>query len=404
VARDPEEQVTALYALAVLAHRAGQPEAALAAVEQALDVMPNSPILWRMRVAMAGGEPDVVNRARSHCPEDSELWLAGLVSAVQHSNRAVQAEADVRAAAAESRYSPGTFVRAGDYLLRHGRLEAAQAAARQALRGGRGLLAAQVLGLRVALASRDSRAALACARAAAGQAADPGPFLAIAVQLMMARDPDGPAAIPDLETLVALYPADPQWRLRLGHLRFRTGDIEGARTAFAPLTAALPAGLEPGLLTVMAETARLTGDRPASLRVLRESLGRHPASATLLNNLVYTLAQAPDGVAEAASLLPRLLAGTPSPAAWDTAGEVCWKAGEREQAQAHARRALATVKASDPAWAAIHLNAAEMQCALGNVRETEALLKETLGRPQDLGIAERQRIDALESRLARLKR
>jgi exosortase/archaeosortase family protein len=400
--RDTAEQVTALHRLAFLAAEAGDRSNAVQALDTALELMPSARLLWRMRIALAGGDPAVVAKARKACPSDPEIWLADVVLELRAGRKDAAAQA-VRSACSSNSYSPGTLVRAGYALLRAGDPTSAVVAATQAETQSRDWLPAQFLGLDAATISGDTHRTVSYALKIADLAPDPAPFFRVAVRVGMSRPENQISLTRALDTLIAREPGNSEWALRLGTLYFQEGLTELSRRAFGKWLLAPPAGAEAGVLVMMAESARQSQDLPRSVALLREALRHYPDDIHVINSLAYTLAQSPATAMDARSYLPRLTKAPPTSAILDTIAVVRMHSGEMDAVRAASQEALAKLKPGDPHWREIHLNAAEIECALGNVAAAEKLLRQARAQPPSKGTLVDTRMAELEFRILKAK-
>lgn len=400
--RDRLEQVTALHRLAFLAAEAGDRVVSARALDEGLQLMPNARLLWRMRIAIARGDAKVVAAARAACPRDADIWLAE-VAVCLRSRQVAAAAALLREACAGDRYSPATLVRAGRALLRAGDAASAAMAADQVLERSNDYLPACLLGLDAAVALNDAERGVPLALRTAPLAPDPLPFFEIAVRLGMSRADGQLALTPALEALVAGEPANPEWSLRLGTVYFNEGLYDQARHSFRRWMLAPPRGIPSGVLIMMAESARGSGDLAQSVMILREAYRRYPHDLHVVNSLAYTLAQSPTTALEARQFLPLLLAAAPTASVLDSIAVIRLRSGEVDAARGPTQEALAKLKPGDPHWREIYLNAAESECALGHVAEAERLLKRARQQPLK-GAPVDARMTALQSRIVELKR
>lgn len=402
VGRDSLEQVTALHRFAYLAADSGDLPTARRALDEALQLMPSARLLWRMQIAFSGGNPAIIASARAACPADPEIWLAELASQIR-SKQAVAAAKSLREACAGNRYSSATLVRAGYALLRAGDTATAAIAAKQVSDQSHDYLPSCLLGLDTAIASKDIDTAVTMALKTAGLAPDPLPFFRIAIRLGMTR-PEGQLSLTrTLDTLIMDDPDNPEWPLRLGTLYFNEGQFDLSRRAFTPFMNAAPANTAAEVLIVMAESARRCGDLPQCVAVLREAFKRYPKDIHVINSLAYTLAQSPATVKESRSFLPRLMEASPTASILDTIAVIRIQSGELEAGHRSALEAMAKLKPGDKQWREIHMNAAEIECALGNASEAEKLLKLARKQPLSKGSPDDKRMTSLELKIFELK-
>ncbi len=376
IGRNSYEQAVALNELTMLLAGAGRVNEARGAAARAAELCPHSSMLHRILIALTGGRKDVVESARTLCPQDSEVWLAHLVAKTRADGAGTWADREIGGAIAGTRFSPGTMVRAGDFLLRNGMTNAACLAASNSIANGRGMLPAYMLGLRCALAVRDNKWALSCAQAGAGEADEPWPFYRVIVGIKTAERSLDQDLVSALESLSQRYPNENQWAEQLGDVYFSKGQRE---RAVAVLDAAVQKGgadVHLRTLLLAAEAARLEGKSDKALRILETAYAKYPNELSVLNNLVYCLAQEPRTTPRAIQLVDRLVTiGSNSFAALDTAAVVFLRSGAPSKAEQYMTRALKLARQGDYAWAEMNINAAEIQFSLGRYEEARRTLE-----------------------------
>jgi tetratricopeptide (TPR) repeat protein len=351
-------------------------------------------------------DPVLAEKAVKACPWDSELWLGYLVVEVKSGKDAAWADQEIGKVLVSKSYSPGALVRAGDFLIRSGMTNAACEAARAAIRDGQGLLPAYVLGIQCGIKTKNKAWAAQCARSGAEQALEPWPFYKIIVGIKARQKGMDPDVVRALEGLAAQYPKERIWSERLGELYFLQGQTERAIGVLEDAIAREQGGkyANPRTYLMAAEAARREGDHGRAVRILNLARVRYPDDATVLNNIIYTLAQNDGTIKEAKALLPGLISkGRDDFAVHDTAALVYLRAGDLKSAEEHMRKALAYVKSGDYAWLEVYLNAAEMQMRLGNLkeaRESLGLVMKAAERSADLDIRARN----LQNELTRRER
>lgn len=377
IGRDGFEKGAALNELTMLLARQGRFEEALPAAREAALQMPESPMLWRILLALSGGRREFVDAAVRACPADSELWLASLVVRLRDDGPGDWLRREVDAAVRGGRFSPGAMVRAGDLLLRSGRTEEASICARDAISRGMNLLAAYVLGLRCAMAAGDAKWVHACAAEATEVAVDPWPFYKLIVDLKLKEERLDGELVAALERLAERYPEEVRWRQRLGQVYFERGETDSALAVLKDAVEGEGSKVHIRTYLIAAEAARLEGRIERAVTILEAARRLHPTSVSVLNNLVYALAQDRRTLARAQTLLPELLAMGEGDnfAVLDTAAVVHLRAGNALQAEEFITRALSMVKKDDYARAEMDLNAAEIQLALGRVNVAKRSLE-----------------------------
>ncbi len=366
--RDPAEEATALHRLGVLLARAGRYEEAEIAIAGALERMPDSAILHRVRIALTEGNPEVVQAARRACPDDPEIWLAWLVIQFRDQGPGAWALEAVRAAVAgkPAVYAPGDQVRAADFLLRAGMLEAATLLARQVQPRAQGLISGIMLGLRCALQAREVNWALECARQGIEHAIDPAVFYQAVVRIKTIQETPDADLVQALEYLKEQFPRETEWAQYLGQVYFQKGDTSRALTILEPLIAAEMSGVRVRSLLLAAEAARVSGYETKAITILERALALHPEQVSVLNNLVYNLALRPETVGRAMQMLPRLLEmGGDSFAVLDTAAMAYLRSGQIDLARTYMDRAMALLRPEDYSALETRLNAAEIMLEQG---------------------------------------
>ncbi len=404
--RDPGEKAMALNELTLLLARQGRTNEAFAVARRAAGIRPGWSVLRRLEVSLSGDAPRIVDGALSACPWDSDLWLAALVSRVKARQDKTGATGMLREAIAARRYSPGTLVRAGDFFLRQGMLEPASAAAREAIARGQGFLPAYVLGLACAMKTGDRAWALQCAHEGADSALEPWPFYKVVVSLKSKEAKPDADLIRALEGLRAQYPDERIWGERLGDAYFRRSQPEHALDVLESSLRRSGSRQPPRVRTylIAAEAARLEGDTAKATRILAEARKDYPKDFSILNNLVYTLAQSELTVNQAVELLPELLRlGDKGFAVYDTAAVVALRSGDLKSASDYASKAISLVKQGDYAWHEVYLNAAETQIEMGRYREARRNL-DVLRKSPERSPAVETRIRELLDEVARRER
>jgi len=400
IGRDAREKAVVLNELGLLLMRQGRTNEADAVISRALTHQPRWSLLWRLKLILSReressgvtGGPSAeeqgdryAQQALSACPFDSEIWLAYLVMQIRSGAGADWAGREVTRVIDERRASPGTLVRGSDFLLRHDFTNAASIAARAAIKAGQGLLPAYVSGVTCAIKSRDYAWALTCARAGAEQALEPWPFYKIIIGLKIRSGQADPDVIRALEGLASQYPEEGVWAERLGEVYFRKGQTDRALGVLEDALAREEGKKQalPRTYLMAAEAARREGDVGRAVKILKACRIKYPDDLNVLNNLIFTLAQDPLRVGEAAVLLPEMLKSKREDfALYDTAALVFMKSGNLIQAEDYMNKALLMVKKGDYAWLEVYMNAAETQYRLGKYKESRESLSLIMRSPE----------------------
>ena len=407
VGRDARGKAVALNELGLLLLRQGRTNEADQVISKALDAMPGWSLLWRLKLITSGSESKravLAGAAVKACPLDSELWLGYVVAMGRSGAGAEWASREAEKAVEEKTHSPGVLVRAGDFWLRQGFTNAACVAARAAMKSGRGLLPATVLGVMAAVKIKDYPWALACARAGTEQALEPWPFYKIIIGIKGQSGLVDPDVIRALEGLASRYPQEGIWAAQLGEVYFRKGQTDRALGVLEDALAREEGKKQalPRTYLLAAEAARREGNLSRAAKILKSCRTKYPDDVNVLNNLIFTLAQDPLYVGEAAALLPELIkAKRDDFAIYDTAALVFMRMGDLQQAEVYMKKALTMVKKGEYAWLEVYLNAAEAQIRLGkykDARESLALIMKSPERSAAMDVRARELQDEMTRR------
>ncbi len=389
--RDPVEKAAAVYNLAVLLVQQQQFDEARKAVETAMDISSDCVALWGLRVSLSEGDPDIAAAAYRRFPDVPQFWLAKLVTRLQPDAVAADNPDALKAwtlktiedAVAAKRFPPGDMVRAADYLLRVGMLEAAALAARYAIDNGRGLETAYVVGLRSALKLRDTRWALSCALGGADHALNPQPFYQMLVNLNFADGTLDRDMVVALQYLQEQFPRETRWAEQLGFVHFRQGDPGRALSLLAPIVRSDDIrGVRIASLLLAAEAARLEQRPRHAASILEAALQEYPDNATLLNNLAYVMARESDLRERAVELLPRLARlAAETPESLDTIAVIYLETGQLERAAFYVDKALELVDERAYAYPYIKATKAEVLVAQGDARTGMQMIRAIVANP-----------------------
>lgn len=402
-ARDDRERGAALQRLAVLLARQGHFDSARRATERGLVHLPRSAVLWRMLVGLTEGETAVVARAREVCPDDPDIWLASLVVRVREKGAGEWASQEVAQGIESGGYAVGTFVRAGHLFLRGGMTNAAAQVSEYVEDRAQGLVPAYSLGVLVGIATRDTPRMLRAALKGVEHALDPSVFFRVVVDAKTHANVTDVDLISALEYLQDRYPDAPEWSERLGFTYFRERDIERSLSVFRQAMNRGMDRMRPESLVLAAEAARVKGEDRQAIAILERAFEMHPGSVSILNNLVYILAQHNGTLPRARELLPRLLDAAPdSFAVMDTAAMVHLSLGETGQAKLYMDKALALLDDGDYSALETMLNSARVLYAAGEYRETLRVIeriRRNTARPDRIEWAARELMDRAKEKL-----
>jgi tetratricopeptide (TPR) repeat protein len=360
--------------------RDGRLPEALNAVNVAVGIAPQSPVLRRIQIVLSA-KRETIEAAREVCPWDPEVWLAWFVARFREEGAGEWIPAVVRQAVA-ARVPASTLVRAGDFLLRNKASKEATLVAREAIARADGLLAAYVLGLNCALVLRDPQWALDCALQGVDRAADPIPFYKVIVMLKASKSATDADMVRALEFLRSRFPAEIRWAEGLGVVSFERGDTRRAFRVLGEIVDDHMKQMRVRSLLLAAESARVEGDLGRAIGILEAAYGLYPTEVSVLNNLIYTLTANETGRERASELISRLLErGKERYEVHDTAAVVYLRLGRIEDARREVEEALRRCDEKSYGAGEVHLNAAEIYLQLGQVeqarQQVEIVLKRT---------------------------
>lgn len=404
IGRDNMEKTAALYQLALLISNREDRIRAVDILKMGLELMPRSPMLHRLLVAVSSGDRGFIDAARSACPADPEIWLSSVLVRCKGVTRGKEAELgeqllkDMRDVTERRLFPSETYIRAADYLLRKGYVASSILLTKHVLGEEQDYLPAYVMGLRCALVSGDRKWAEKCALGGADSAQDPSPFFRVIVILKnSAREMDGDL-IKALEYLREHFPKNLNWVEGLGYVYFQMGDSARAFSVFSPLLDDEKAGrLSVTSLMLAAEAARYEGRTADAVRILSTARRVYPKEFKLLNNLIYNMAQSPETLLQARQMLPELMEiAADEFVVLDTASMVYMRSGDLQRASEYMKRALAIADKNSLASLEIRVNSAELELRLGKPDQAREILTNIKG--------ELKRSDMLQFRAADLLR
>lgn len=332
--RDNIERAIALNQYTLLLCHQRKYDAARAAAEEAVKHLPGTPILWHILISLADGDRETIRHARTACPDDSEIWLADLVTgtlpetagpatAKEHPlgipNEALPEDEVIRqleniVKAKSPVFPAAAMARGGEYLYRIGMERAASIAARDASDRALTLLPAHVLAVKCALVERDKEWALSATKLAIDASLNPPPIFfrkLIELRTEGRQIPVDSEIIEALRNLRRKDPDNPLWAEMLGYVRFKRGGWEIVE-ALSEMSDALEKGARSKSTYVIAgECARLLGNFERAEELIRRGLSLYPDDIALRNNLAFVLVHRPDGIEEATSMAEALSSERP---------------------------------------------------------------------------------------------
>ncbi len=403
VARTPLEEVALLRRLAVLLSVQGEKARAVSVVKRALAIMPRSPIFWRMLLSLTTGDPAVVEAARVQCPDDPEIWLASFVVRQQRDGAGDWAQAEMADAIRKNRYCERTLVRAGDFCLRFDMLDAAVLAAKHAESRTEGYLPTRVLAIKCAVRQDDSKWATAAALAGAAEAEDPTPFFRAVVAIKASQQEQDADMVAALEYLSEKFPQETRWSEYLGNIYFDRGDPQRALTVLMPVVGSQFGDTRVRSLLVAAEAARLQDQLGKAVSILEAAYETYPERVSVLNNLIYVLAQRQETLPRAQELLPALLVlDNESYAVLDTAAVVHLRAGNLDAARGYLREAMRLLEGAEYSVHEVYLHEAELLYRSGDygaAKKRIEALRRMPGMSQFVDLRCRDLLQAVEKEL-----
>ncbi|MDP6523604.1 MAG: archaeosortase/exosortase family protein [Kiritimatiellia bacterium] len=424
--RDNQEKAILLNQLTVLLCREYRYSQAREVAIRAVKIFPESPQVWRFAASLCGPDLALIRAARDACPSDSDLWLADLVVTTQiakgiatpvnvfsgdsdgpdassttngqHSttvdlpgNMEQWVLGAVKDAEASQAFSPAAMTRAGDYLFRGGFTKAACVVARDADAKARSLLPAYVLAIRCAIVEKDKDWALDCTeRAIASALRPPTVFYERFVRLKSDTEPidiDN-EMVEALKVLRRDDSENPLWAQILGYVRFQRGGWE-VIDALQQMTTAIEYGATNRTpYVIAAESARLLDGLDRATELLREGLSRYPNDMGMMNNLVFTLSLAPEGIEEALDRLPALMQqARNSLQVLDTASVVYTRSGLLDDAETILKQILLKVEEGSRSWFRASTRSAEVKLLRGDakaaLKDLHTLIHHSAGMPDD---------------------
>ncbi len=381
--RDNIEKAIALNQLTLLLCRNGEFKKARNAAGNAVKLLPESPILWRILISLSGGDLDVINAARRSCPDDSEIWLAELVVKSQAGGKGSSSKwnCDLTPQAAQ-RFSPAAITRAADYLLR-GDFEAeAIALASDLPVRARGLLPAYVLCIKCALTEGNHKQAIEATKLAINSSLLNRPMLY--KQLIALKDFNKTEDM-DADTINALRqlrkaePDNSIWAQMLGYTRFQRGEWEIIDSVYE-MTAAIETGATNKIpYLVSAESSRRFGNLERAIDILRKGLQIYPDDLAMINNLAYTLSFSKTNITEALALTPRLMElGSDNLNVLDTIATIYLRADKLDEATLVLTMAEAKSGKNTPLWFRVKCNQARIAFLRKDIATADDILKSIL--------------------------
>jgi exosortase/archaeosortase family protein len=392
--RDRLEQATALSQLTLLLCRENRFADALPAARLAVAALPDSALLWQLLIGLEGGSPETIALARRFRPDDTDLWLADLVTRTQPGGSRPTSDDDrqrirdnIRPLLDEA-LRPGSsmhtagLARAADFLQRNGLYAESKQLAAVLVENARGLLPAYIITARNALQARDHKRAMASTTLAINASITPLPSLFENLVILKYANDEMDADSEMVNALRDLRHSDPRhplWPQMLGYIRFRRGGKEILDAQFEMNTAIASGATNLTPYLIAAEVSRLLRNDDQAVRTLRRALEIHPGNLVVLNNLAYTLVQGGTNRTEALLLLPELIpAATKDPRVRDTVALVYLRNGNVERARETITRNLQNATPGAALWFRCQMHLAEIAWRQGNEQTAISMLEQIL--------------------------
>lgn len=381
IGRNDTEKAVSLHQSALLSCQRNNLQAAREAIASAINYMPGSAILWRLFIRLSKGDPDVIAKARLACPDDSEIWLAELVSDLKHPDPEKK-EAILTA------YTPEALTRASAYMLRTNRPKEACNMAREAVSRADSLLPAYATGLSCATTNNDTAWALECVRGAINSAIAPLAYFYETLINLKCRDGNIDS---DAETLNALHnmhslePKNPHWIEMLGYAYFKRGGGDMV-DALYHLSSAIDMGSTNKSVYILAgEAACQLGNIQRASHVLKIAYEKYPKDLTLLTQLTYVLSLNPDKTEEAMKYLSNLPAQDNYDLdVMDKIASVHLNCGKLDQSERISCEVLDHVEKYSILWFRSNLRIADISVRRKNTAKAYTILTQILPHPDNV--------------------
>ena len=173
------------------------------------------------------------------------------------------------------------------------------------------------------------------------------------------------------------FPEETGWGQRLGSIYFEKGDRKRALSVLASAIGTDAEKARPDTFLLASEAARVEGDPAVARSFLETGYSIYPDRVSILNNLIYNLAQDPATLSRAKTLLPKLLEmDVKTAAVLDTAAVVYLKTGDVASAQKYSQQALKALDEDDYAALEIRLNAADILYRAGQADAARRKIEE----------------------------
>jgi Flp pilus assembly protein TadD len=133
-----------------------------------------------------------------------------------------------------------------------------------------------------------------------------------------------------------------------------------------------------------------------AVEILERGYAMYPDRVSILNNLVYSLANSPQTLARARGLLPKLLEmDSESFAVFDTAAVVYLRSGQLDQAKVHIKKALELLSEDEYSAMEVRLHEAEIQFRSGEYRKARKSLQALREDPRRSAVVDREALALL---------
>ncbi len=410
VSKDPLIQASAMHQLAFLLYRAHRRQDAIMAAREAVAILPGSASLWRLLISLEGDNPETIRLARRFCPQDTDLWLTALVSAVHSSESRPEPQPiheQISSLIEELHGGNGFHIagltRAAQFLQSKGFHEEAGRICTTLKGRERGLLPAFRIAFINALQSGKADLAFTLLNLTIDASLNPAPELfKHMILLQVTQDTPGTdaAMMNALRALRIRDPGNALWPQMLGWVRFRRGGQDNM-DAMMEMNTALELGaknLTPHLIA--AEGYRLLRQYDRAAEILLQALDQHKDHPVLINNLAFTLAQKPKTSEQIRNLLPVLeKSAQEDPRIRDTLALVYIRTGQLEQAGKVITQNLQEATPGNPVWFRSQMRLAEITWRQGYDQSAILLLTQLMQSSRNIPDEDLMEANALFSRI-----
>ncbi len=380
------EQAENMYLLTMLLHEHRQPEWADQAARLAVMANPHEPILWKTLLRGAPDAGDILDIARSFCPDDPDLWLAQLVwisQTTQRNQTHTHRRQHILLEARENAQFPvETLVRAADFLWRGEYYQQAIVLINLYHGRERGLLAAHLLGVEAAEYTGNRGRALYHIEAAIEAAGEAAPELYarfIRSKIQAGQIDSDSNVIHALRQLRQAEPDNTFWTELLGFVRYTRGGSDIREGSFEMRNAIQAGSTNRLAFLIAADGLRHANRAMDAAGILQQGLAIHPEDPVMINNLAYILAENPDTAPQAAQWIATLIPmADENPEIRDTLAFVLLRNNDLEAARELLSRNLREAPPDSRIWFRSQMHLAELLWRQGRTQVAASMLEQLL--------------------------